>query len=584
MKRINILLLLNLCAVTIFAQNDSIKQPPNIVLILIDDAGLMDLGAYGGEAATPNIDTLANKGMIFTNYHSSPVCAPSRAMLLTGTESHLTGVPNIPEFLTDEQQQLPGYQGILNNKVKTTASLLKDVGYNTYISGKWHLGHTETTLPSKRGFDRSFILDASGGDNYDNKGYLPIKSRVEWHQDGKIVPLPEDFYSSKTYVDKMIAFMEEEKNKDQPFFAYFPFQAVHLPVQAPKEFITKYKDIYNDGWSALREQRFEKAKQLGIVPKDMVLGEILPVLRKWDEISESEKQQAIYDMAVHAAMLDAMDYHIGRYIDYLKSKDLFDNTVFIITSDNGPEGGYPPGNTIVKYWMKWQGYHRNPDHCNEKAYYGAIGTEFASATASPFAFFKTYAGEGGLRVPLILSGKNIPQGQSAAFTIVTDITPTILEMVGADIDNLQLAIPFTGKSLNPLIKSGAEQIYSDTEPIGIESAGSCALFKGDWKIVKNAKPYGDRIWRLYNVATDPGETRNVAEENPELFTEMISDYETYAKKFGVIDMGDDYQAHEVVLGNAKNNVMMAILPWLIGFVFLVIGLKFWRKKRRGIKA
>ena len=233
--------------------------------------------------------------------------------------------------------------------------------------------------------------------------------------------------------------------------------------------------------------------------------------------------------------------------------------------------------------MKWQGYHRNPDHCDEKAYYGAIGTEFASATASPFAFFKTYAGEGGLRVPLILSGKNIPQGQSAAFTIVTDITPTILEMVGADIDNLQLAIPFTGKSLNPLIKSGAEQIYSDTEPIGIESAGSCALFKGDWKIVKNAKPYGDRIWRLYNVATDPGETRNVAEENPELFTEMISDYETYAKKFGVIDMGDDYQAHEVVLGNAKNNVMMAILPWLIGFVFLVIGLKFWRKKRRGIK-
>ena len=463
MKKITLLLLINLCTVTTFAQNDSINQSPNIVLILVDDAGLMDLGAYGGEAATPNIDALAHQGMMFTNYHSSPVCAPSRAMLLTGADSHLTGVPNIPEFLTEEQQQLPGYQGILNNKVKTIATLLKGVGYNTYISGKWHLGHTETTLPSKRGFDRTFILDASGGDNYDNKGYLPIKSRVEWHQDGKIVPLPEDFYSSKTYVDKMMEFMEEEKNKDKPFFAYFPFQAVHLPVQAPKEFVAKYKDIYNEGWLALREQRFEKAKQLGIVPKDMVLGEMLPVLRKWDEVSEKEKKQAISDMAVHAAMLDAMDYHIGRYIDYLKSKDLFDNTVFVITSDNGPEGGYPPGNTIVKYWLKWQGYDRNPDHCDEKAYYGAIGTEFASATASPFSFFKTYAGEGGLRVPLILSGKNIPQGQSAAFTMVTDITPTILEMAGAAIDHLQLKVPFTGKSLNPLIKHGTEQIYANDE-------------------------------------------------------------------------------------------------------------------------
>ena len=583
MKRITILLLLNLFAVTIFAQNDSIQQPPNIVLILIDDAGLMDLGTFGGEAATPHIDALAHQGMMFTNYHTSPVCASSRAMLLTGADSHLTGVPNIPEFLTEEQQQLPGYQGILNNKVKTLGSLLKGAGYSTYISGKWHLGHTETTLPSKRGFDRTFILDASGGDNYDNKGYLPFKSRVEWHQDGKIVPLPEDFYSSKTYVDKMIEFMEEEKNKDKPFFAYLPFQAVHLPVQAPKEFVDKYKETYNKGWSALRNKRFEKAKQLGLVPQDMVLGEMLSVLRKWNEVSEKEKKQAINDMAIHAAMLDAMDYHIGRYIDYLKSKDLFDNTVFVITSDNGPEGGYPPGYAIVKYWMKWQGYHRNPDHCDEKAYYGAIGTEFASATASPFAFFKTYAGEGGMRVPLILSGKNIPQGQNKAFTMVTDITPTILEIAGANIDKLQLDVPFTGKSLNPLIKNNAEQIYTEDEPVGMESAGSCALYKGDWKIVKNAKPHGDRIWRLYNVATDPGETRDLAEENPQLFKEMLTDYQTYAKKYGVIDMGDDYQSHKVVLDKAIKMTIKTFLPWLIGLVFLVVGIKFWRRNLKGIK-
>lgn len=583
MKRITILLLLNLCAVIVFAQNDSIKQPPNIVLILIDDAGLMDLGAYGGEAATPNIDALAQQGMMFTNYHSSPVCAPSRAMLLTGADSHLTGVPNIPEFLTAEQQQLPGYQGILNNKVKTIATLLKGVGYNTYISGKWHLGHTETTLPSKRGFDRTFILDASGADNYDNKGYLPIKSTAEWHQDGKIVPLPEDFYSSKTYVDKMMEFMEEEENKEQPFFAFFPFQAVHIPVQAPKEFVAKYKDIYKEGWSALREHRFEKAKQMGIVPEDMVLGDMLPVLKKWDDVSTTKKQEAINDMVVHAAMLDAMDYHIGRYVEYLKEKGLYDNTVFVITSDNGPEGGYPQGVSIMQYWLKWQGYHRDQNRLGEKDYYGVIGTEFASATASPFAFFKTYTGEGGLRVPLILSGKNIPQGQSAAFTMVTDVVPTLLEMAGADIDKLQLEVPFTGKSLNPLIKNGREQIYTDDEPIGIESAGSCALFKGDWKIVKNSKPHGDLVWRLYNLATDPGETNDLSKEKPQLFAEMLNDYKVYAKKYGVIDLGEDYEAHKVVLGKVKKIMVHAILPWLIGLVLLVVGGIFWRRKRRRLK-
>lgn len=559
---------------------DTITQPPNIVLILIDDAGIMDLGAYGGEASTPNIDALARQGMMFTNYHSSPVCAPSRAMLLTGTDSHLTGVPNIPEFLTEEQQQLPGYQGILNNKVKTIATLLKGVGYNTYIAGKWHLGHTETTLPSKRGFDRTFILDASGADNYDNKGYLPIKATAEWHQDGKVVQLPKDFYSSKTYVDKMMEFMDEEENKDQPFFAYFPFQAVHIPVQAPKEFVEKYKQTYRDGWLALRQRRFEKAKQLGLVPETMALGDMLPVLRKWESLSEAEKQEAANDMAVHAAMLEAMDYHIGRYIDYLKQKGLYNNTIFVITSDNGPEGAVPQGVSIMKPWLKWQGYHRDQNRLGEENYYGVIGTEFGSATASPFAFFKTYAGEGGLRVPLILAGKNIPQGKSAAFTMVTDITPTLLEMADVEIDKLQLEVPFIGKSLNPLLRGEVDRIYAPDEPVGIESSGSCALFKGDWKIVKNAKPHGDLIWRLYNVANDPGETKDLSKENPQLFAEMLSDYEAYAKKCGVIDLGDDYQAHKVVEGKVYKMAMKAMLPWLVGFILLVIGWRFWRRTRR----
>ena len=579
MKDLSIIILFLYIWTGIYAQNDSIIRPPNIVLILIDDAGIMDLGIYGGEAATPNIDALAQQGMMFTNYHSSPVCAPSRAMLLTGADSHLTGLPNIPEFLTKEQQRHPGYQGRLNDKVQTIATRLKTEGYNTYMTGKWHLGHTLETLPSNRGFDRTFILDASGADNYEAKGYLPIKSTAQWHHDGKPIDLPEDFYSSKTYVDKMMEFMEEEKNED-PFFAFLSFQAVHIPVQAPKEFVEKYKGIYKDGWLALREKRFEKAKQIGIVPDDMVLGDILSVLRKWEDLSDAEKQEAANDMAVHAAMLEAMDFHVGRYIDYLKQGGLYDNTVFIITSDNGPEGGYPPAEKVMEYWMKLQGYHRNQDHLGEKGYYGAIGTEFASATASPFAFFKTYAGEGGLRVPLIMAGKNIPKGRNDAFVMVTDIVPTLLEMIGADSSYLQSEVPITGKSLTPLLKGETDRIYADDEAVGFESAGSSALFKGDWKIVRNAKPYGDVNWRLFNIKNDPGETYDWSKEKPKIFADMINDYVEYTKKYGVLEMGVHYQAHTAVKAKSYKNAMNTALPWLLGLIVLILAWRISLRFRR----
>lgn len=562
------------------AQTDSISSPPNVVLILIDDAGLMDLGAFGGEASTPNIDALAKQGMMFTNYHTSPVCAPSRAMLLTGSDSHLTGVPNIPEFLSEEQQQLPGYQGVLNDKVQTVATRLKGVGYNTYITGKWHLGHTESTLPSKRGFDRTFILDASGADNYEAKSYLPIYSKAQWHQDGKHISLPEDFYSSKTYVDKMIEFMEDEEDKENPFFAYLPFQAIHIPLQAPKKFVDKYKGIYKEGWLTLREQRFEKAKQLGIVPQNMILGEMLPVLRKWESLSKSDKSEAINDMTVHAAMLEAMDFHIGRYIDYLKKKDLYDNTVFVITSDNGPEGAYPQGSGSFVQWMKWQGYHRDENQLGEKGYYGAIGTEFASATASPFAFFKTYTGEGGLRVPLIMAGKNIPKGKSNAFTIVTDITPTLLEMTGIKPTSLQSDVPITGKSLYPLLKGEVDSVYAHYEPVGIESAGSSALFKGDWKIVRNAKPHGDVNWRLYHITSDPGETIDLSKEKPRIFAELINDYVDYTQKWGILEMGYDYEALKIVEGKLTKQLVNRSKPWLIGMITLIIGWRIIKRRNR----
>jgi arylsulfatase A-like enzyme len=210
-------------------------NPPNIALILVDNAGLIDFGAFGGEAQTPNLDRLAKNGIMFTNMHASPVCAPSRAMLMTGSDSHLTGVPNLPEMLPKAYQEVEGYEGVLNDRVQTIATRLKEQNYNTYVTGKWHLGYDQYTLPNKRGFDRSFILSGSGADNYEAAVYLPFKSKAQWFADGQEADLPEDFYSSAFYVDQMIRFHEEETD---------PAETDDISVQNPMMFqimLSKYE-------------------------------------------------------------------------------------------------------------------------------------------------------------------------------------------------------------------------------------------------------------------------------------------------------------------------------------------------------
>jgi arylsulfatase A-like enzyme len=567
---------------TLFAQDvvkkDSTNQRPNIVLILADDTALMDFGAYGGEASTPNIDRLAKRGMMFTNYHASPMCAPSRAMLITGSDSHLTGVPNLPIFLPPEYISQPGYEGVLNNKVQTIATRLKNNGYRTYMTGKWHLGHTETTLPSKRGFDRTFILDASGADNWEHKPYLATQdAKPPWFQDGKLVDLPDDFYSSKTYVDKMISFMKEEEEKEDPFFAFIAFQAIHIPVQAPKEFVEKYQGVYDEGWEKMKQRRFEKAKELEIIPADAKLGEILPKFEKWENISAEEKKIASNDMAVNAAMLEAMDFHIGRYIKYLEENGLMENTVFIVTSDNGPEASDPSMVIGSDQWMWYNENHRDQNRLGEKGYYGFIGPQFASAAAGPNAFFKFYAGEGGLRVPLIFSGKNIPPGKSKAFSFITDMAPTILDIAGIDYDEQSSINPMTGHSLFPIIQKDTNQVYAQDEPIGMEAAGQAAIFRGDFKLVRNGKPYGDGIWRMYNLKNDPGETKDLATSNAKLFEDLKIDYKNYSTKYGVLEMPEDYETVEEI----TNKVKRALAPWLIGFVVLMASLFIlFRRMRR----
>jgi len=563
----------------VYSQNNPTSQSkPNIVLILIDDSGLMDLGAFGGEARTPNIDKLATDGLMFTNMHASPVCAPSRAMLMTGTDSHLAGVSNLPEFLDEEYQTKPGYEGVLNDRVQTIATRLKEANYNTYMTGKWHLGHDEKTLPSKRGFDRTFILGGSGASNYDNQGYLPMKPIAHWYADGKEAELPEDFYSSKTYIDKTIEFHEAEPKKDNPFFSYIAFQAIHAPIQAPKEFVDHYKEIYKEGWNKLRQKRFEKAKQVGFIPENAQFLDIFPQFKKWEELSEKEKEQHSTNMAVTAGMLEAMDYHIGRYIEYLTKKGLIENTIFIVTSDNGPDGAdYTQG----LIWAKRNGYHTDFDKNGGKGFFGFIGPEFANAVSSPFSYFKYYTGEGGLRVPLILSGKNIPKNQRTnTFCFFTDIAPTIYDLVGLSTTANEGYAPITGKSMFPHINNPSVPVYATNEGVGLEAAASSAYFLNGYKIVKNNIPLGDMQWHLYNLKDDPSELNDLAQKEPERFQKMLAAYEAYAKNVGVLEMPEGYSAQGTVAKKSYFQMFVKMLPYIITFVIGVIVLVIWLKRRK----
>ncbi|MDZ7784519.1 MAG: arylsulfatase [Halioglobus sp.] len=527
-------------------------QKPNIVLIVADDVALMDFGVYGGEARTPTIDALAEEGVMFGNHHATPMCAPSRAMLLTGMDNHLTGMATIPEVLPPEHRGQPGYSMHLEEGVRTIADYLRPLGYRTLMTGKWHLGHGPGQLPDNHGFDRSFVLDASGADNWEQRPYIPYYAEAPWFEDGEPATLPDDFYSSAFLVDRMIEYIDSDsgsgrdKGDRTPFFAYLSFQAVHIPVQAPREFSDNYRGVYDAGWEQMRLARWERAKDIGLIPADAPLADMHPLLAEWSSLGE---ERALYSrrMEVNAGMLEAMDYHIGRFIDHLRQTGRFENTLFIVTSDNGPEGARPTDSAPMRAWLKLVGYDLHTlETLGEKGSYSFIGPAWASAAASPSDLFKFYSAQGGLRVPLIMHGPGVPRGEMrTGFSVLSDIAPTILEMVGGEIDGA-----ITGRSLLPVIRGDRARVYPKDAAVGIETAGNAALFRGDYKLVRNLPPFGDGQWKLYDWVRDPGETRDLAQQQPELFAAMRAEYDSYAQHHGVLEMPEDFEVLEQVMANS----------------------------------
>jgi len=561
---------------------------PNIVVMLADDWGYSDVGAFGSEIQTPHLNQLAQSGTRFSNFHVSASCSPTRSMLLTGVDNHLNGVGNMRETIPQSHVGRAGYLSVLNQRVVTLASLLQDQGYRTYAAGKWHVGKEPHNLPPARGFDRSLVMGDSGSDNWETgKLYLDLTDKVYWYDNGREAQMPKTFYSSEFYVSKTLDYLKTDAHSDKPFFAYLAFQANHIPVQAPQEFIDKYKGRYNAGWDVLRQERRNKAIELGLVPPNTPMAALPATHVAWDSLSPQDKAYQARRMEVYAAMAEAMDFHIGRLIAHLKQTGEYDNTVFVFLSDNGAEASDPYALAVGRWWLD-RHYNRDIDRLGSPGAYSIIGPNWARAATAPLNTYKFFAGEGGIRVPLIISGIPSPNKQSIqnSLTHVTDIVPTLLDLAGVQHPGTsykgQSIHPLTGHSLLPIIQGKATRVRGPDEVLGYELSGNRAVFKGDYKLLSNLAPVGDGQWHLYNITTDPGETRDLKDEMPELFQSLQNDYAKWAKANGVLPMPEGYDPIQQVIINSLVFVYWPRYQWHLaglGVLLLLSGVWLWRRRR-----
>ncbi|WP_193072242.1 arylsulfatase [Pseudomonas sp. FME51] len=569
---------------------------PNILLIVADDMGFSDPGVYGGEISTPNIDALAAEGLQFSNFNVAATCSPTRAMLLTGVTSHKVGMGNMKEIMADNQKGQPGYETWLNDQAVTLPTLLQDAGYRTYMAGKWHLGGRPESLPNARGFDRSVALLESGADNWEAKHYLPAGTAT-WVEDGQPITLPEDFYSSFFYADKLIEYLGSEPDSDQPFFAYLAFQAVHAPHQAPEAYVEQYADAYQEGWDVIRQRRYERLTELGVLPRtaesvvssDWGTFYDTPTI-DWASLIDEERGYRARQMAVYAGMAQAMDENIGRVINHLKANGEYDNTLVIFMSDNGAESTVLTEIAPLFYRLR---YDQAQTDLGRPGSWSEYGPGWAYASNSPFYSYKGSPFNGGLRVPLImrLPGVIEPGKRTAAFGYVTDIAPTLLELANTRAPEGKYqgrkVHSIMGTSMAPLLRGERERIHAEDEVVVYELAGGMAIWQGDYKlVVSNSSAITSRSGKLlFNMRDDPLERQDLAAQQPERVAELMQAYHSFVAEHGLVEVPGDYNAWKQLNSNAKEQFLARHgLQLLVGAVILVLligwALRAWLRRRR----
>ena len=498
---------------------------PNIVVLLVDDMGYSDIGCYGGELNTPNLDKLASEGVRFTQFHNTARCCPTRASLLTGLYPHQAGVGHMTEEHQDAQgRKLPGYTGRLNDRCLTIAEALKRAGYFTAMTGKWHVGQNFGVTPPSRGFDRS-LNAASGG------FYFPDSPRTEVFLNGKSLgrtnaPLPSQWYSSDLWTEYGLKFVDEARAAHQPFFLYVAYNAPHFPLQAPAEDIARWRGKFKAGWDKLREARYERQLKMGLIDKSWPLSPRLSAVPAWNSLPASEQERYDHIMAIYAAVVERMDRAVGNLMDGLKQRGELDNTLVLFMSDNGgnAESGVP-GRLV--------GDH--PGDAHSDVY---VGQCWATLNNTPFVRYKHYTDEGGIATPLIAHWpKGIPASRNGKFEPqpghVIDIMPTCLDVAGAEYPseyNGKPLTPLEGVSLRPAF---AAKPLARQNPIFWEHEGNRAVMDGQWKLVA----LSDEPWRLYDIVADRTEQNDLTSAQPERARSLAAKWDAYAARANVLPLG-----------------------------------------------
>ncbi|MCW2239186.1 arylsulfatase [Azospirillum canadense] len=516
---------------------------PNILLILADDLGYSDIGAFGGEIQTPNLDALARSGLQLTNFHVSPACSPTRAMLMSGADNHVAGLGTMAELPTPEQKGKPGYEGTLSMNVVPFPELLRDAGYHTYMAGKWHLGLTEELSPAARGFEQSYAMVQGGAGFFDQTGNAPPPdgkgtSKARYRENGKDATLPKIDYTTNFYTDKIIEYIGRNRTDGKPFFAYAAYTAPHFPLQAPDALIEKYKNTYKVGYDVIRDERFKRMQAAGLIPADMKPPAPSPTWPKWEQLTPQQKDAEARRMAVYAAMVDALDQNIGRLVSYLKETGAFENTIIVFLSDNGAEG-----NDILDLVpAKWvnETFNNSVENTGRPGSYVGYGPGWGQVSATPFRLYKGFPTEGGVRSPTIISYPKLGRGGKPDDQLATvmDLAPTFLEAAGikhpGDSYKGRAVHPMQGASLWPYLNGQSDRVHPSDYVLGLELFGRASLRKGDWKLVWVNKPWGAGEWHLYNLAEDPTEEKNLADARPEKTKELLASWQDFRTRNGVI--------------------------------------------------
>ncbi|NVJ85098.1 MAG: arylsulfatase [Algoriphagus sp.] len=513
-------------------QETSPSQKPNILVIVADDLGYADLGSFGGDIETPNLDQLAQEGVRFTQYHTAPFCAVTRAMMLSGNYNHVAGMGS-----QDLVTGVPGYEGHLSDRIIPVPELLQQAGYHTYTVGKWHLGLRPEDDPHQKGFEKSFVTLEGGANHYSDRGIFPDAPESPYTENGQKASWPEGSYSTDFYTDKLISYIESNREDQQPFFAFAAYTSPHWPLQVDEKFWKKYQGRYDEGYEVLREKRLESLKKAGIIPSNANLPELHPRVSPWDSLSPEDQQTEARKMELYAGMVDNLDYNVGRLLTYLKENGLYENTLIVFVSDNGAAAEDFFYNSYFGPFLQ-ENYTDAYEEMGRENSFISYGPQWAEAGSAPYRYFKGYTTEGGMVAPMIIAGPQVIQENPIVdqFVTVMDLAPTFYQL--ADLEyppqwKGKEVNPLAGKSLLPLIQDGQETVHDSSYVFALEHRGRIMLRKGKWKLLNITTPYSEENFELYDLSVALDEQINVKDQYPAKFKDLLQEWNSYSNSVGV---------------------------------------------------